>query len=62
MDKLVPGKLEKYNWFKVNSNQCYRIRNLKFARNLKFTTYTGGNLEEKVMYCLNIGISLFRKP
>ena len=38
----------------------YSIRNLKFARNLKFTTLV--NSMKKMMLCLKLGIFQFKKP
>ena len=41
----------------------FRVRYLKFARNLKFaTSKTLINFMKRMMFCLNIGIFQFKKP
>ena len=49
---------------KISESQSrYRVRNLKLARNLKFTTYkTLVNFMKEMIFCLKTGIFQFKKP
>ena len=54
--------VEKYKCSVSEVVVIYRVINLKFARNLKFTTSkTLVNFMKKIMFCLKIGIFQFEK-